>query len=143
MKFTFIFPEQSYIKGRLWCKSLFAVEPPVIAKLKSLVSKDIKCEFFDERIERINFKTKTDLVIISINTFTAYRGYKIAEEFREKGIKVAIGGLHATLCPEEAADYADCVLVGEAELTFSQMINDFLNSNMKKFYYANDNCDLR
>ena len=143
MKFTFIFPEQSYIKGRLWCKSFFAVEPPVIAKLKSLVPKDIKCEFFDERIESINFKTKTDLVIISINTFTAYRGYKIAEEFREKGIKVAIGGLHATLCPEEAANYADCVLVGEAELTFSQMINDFLNNNMKNFYYADGKCDLQ
>ena len=51
MKFTFIFPEQSYIKGRFWCKSFFAVEPPTIAKLNSLLPDNIEREFFDERIE--------------------------------------------------------------------------------------------
>ena len=105
MKFTFVFPEQSYIKGRFWCKSFFAVEPPTIAKLNSLTPENIEREFFDERIEKINFKTKTDLVIITINTFTAYRGYQIAKEFRKRGNKVVIGGLHATLCPEEAEKY--------------------------------------
>ena len=143
MKFTFIFPEQSYIKGRFWCKSFFAVEPPTIAKLNSLTPENIEREFFDERIEKINFNTKTDLVIITINTFTAYRGYQIAKEFRKRGNKVVIGGLHATLCPEEAGEYADCVLVGEAELNFSSMVNDILNGNIQKFYYTDKNCNLQ
>ena len=142
MKFTFIFPEQSYIKGRFWLKSLFTVEPPVIAKLKSLVPENVECEFFDERIENIKFKTKTDLVFITINTFTAYRGYQIAEKFRKLGKTVIIGGLHATLCPEEASKYADCVITGEAELTFPQMLQDFYDEKLQKFYHAEKKCNL-
>lgn len=142
MKFTFIFPKQSYIKEQFWLKSFFAVEPPTIAKLKSLVPENIECEFFDERIENIKFNTKTDLVLITINTFTAYRGYQIAEKFRKQGKFVVIGGLHAALCPEEASKYADCVMVGEAEMTFPQMIQDLLNGKVKKIYYADKNCDL-
>ncbi|MBI5207738.1 MAG: B12-binding domain-containing radical SAM protein, partial [Candidatus Firestonebacteria bacterium] len=50
---------------------------------------------------------QTDIVAISIETYTAKRGYQIAEKYRKKGIPVVMGGYHATLVPNEALNYAD------------------------------------
>ena len=134
MKLTFIFPQQAYKKKNPKLSSWFGIEPPVIAKLKSLVPEKIQCSFYDERFEKINFLETTDLVVISINTFTAYRGYQIAQYYRQKGIPVVIGGLHATLCPQEALKFAYTVITGEAEESFQNMLQDFEAGCLKKLY---------
>ncbi len=54
-----------------------------------------------------------DIIGISILTSTARRGYEIARKFPRE--KVIMGGVHATLLPEEALQFSRQVVVGEAE----------------------------
>ena len=52
---------------------------------------------------------------MSVETYTAKRSYQIASEFRRRGVPVVMGGFHPTLVPEEASDYAEAIVIGEAE----------------------------
>jgi len=100
------------------------MEPLAPAAIAGLTPSDVAVRFYDDRLERIPFDEPTDLVAISIETYTARRAYQIATEFRRRGVKVVLGGFHATLCPDEAALYADAVIVGEAEGLWPQVIDD-------------------
>ena len=91
------------------------MEPLTMAVLAGLTPKDVIIDFFDDRIEKINYDIKPDLVAISVETFTAKRAYEIADIFRKKGIKVILGGFHVSIMPNEANQHADSILVGEAE----------------------------
>ncbi|MGA2775818.1 MAG: radical SAM protein [Candidatus Omnitrophota bacterium] len=64
---------------------------------------------------------KADIIGISILTSTANRGYEIAKEFPKE--KVIIGGVHASLVPEEAAEFARQVVVGEAEGVIGDIVS--------------------
>lgn len=93
---------------------------------------DVK--IIDERYEKINFDKHYDLVSISCLTYNSLRGYEISNIFRKKGIPVVFGGYHASLLPEEAKQHADSVVIGEAELTWPQLLKDLENGKLKPFY---------
>ena len=61
---------------------------------------------------------------ISVETFTALRAYKIARQFRRRGVPVVMGGYHVTLMPEEAAQEADALVIGDAEPVWQQLLDD-------------------
>ena len=82
-----------------------------------------------------------DLVAISVITGTAMEGYRWAKHFRESGAKVVIGGVHATLMPQEAAQHADAIMTGYAERTWKAMCADFLAGTLKPRYH-DDTPDL-
>src|SRR5207244_719106 len=84
----------------------------------------------------IPFDEPADLVAISVETYTARRAYQIASEYRRRGVSVVMGGFHATLCPHEVAEYADAVVVGEAEEIWPPVIDDFRHGTARKFYRA-------
>lgn len=75
-----------------------------------------------------------DLAAISLLTPTAVPGYRIAEKLRARGIKVVFGGMHATALPEEAKQYGDAVVIGEAESVWPDVLKDFSAGQMKPFY---------
>ncbi len=77
-----------------------------------------------------------DLVGISCLTATAVPGYRIADGFRKKGVRVVIGGLHASALPLEAKQHADAVVVGEAESVWPEVLRDAKNNSLKPFYYG-------
>lgn len=77
-----------------------------------------------------------DLVAISTLTATAKEAYALAKKFREIGTTVVLGGLHATLCPEEAQQHVDVLAIGEGETIWPQIMQDFLNNRLKKRYDA-------
>jgi radical SAM superfamily enzyme YgiQ (UPF0313 family) len=110
------------------------MEPLPIAVIASHTPKDVELSFFDDRMEPIPFDHPTDLVAISIETYTAKRAYQIASGFRERGVPVVMGGFHATLCPEEVAQYANSVVVGEAEGLWAQVIDDYRHNTPLRFY---------
>ena len=83
------------------------MEPLAPAAIAGLTPPGVEVRFYDDRLERIPFDEPTDLVAISIETYTARRAYQVATEYRRRGVKVVLGGFHATLCPDEAALYAD------------------------------------
>lgn len=135
MKITFILPAIGKKQGKKYIGT-WKMEPLTIAVLKALTPADVETELFDDRIELIDYDTKTDLVCITVETYTARRSYKIAEQFRQRGVKVVMGGYHATLCPEEAAEHCDSVIAGNAETVWKTMLEDFQKGSMKKIYYG-------
>ena len=94
-------------------------------------------EFIDENLKEVDFNEHYDLVAISAMTQQANRAYRIADIFREKNVFVVIGGIHATILPDEAAKHADSVIVGEGENLWPVLMNDFLNKRTKKIYRSN------
>ena len=120
-------PGQEYI--RTW-----QMEPLPAATLAGLTPKDVAVKFYDDRMEDIPFDEPTDLVAISVETYTAKRAYQIASEYRRRKIPVVMGGFHASLCPDEVARHAEVVVIGEAELTWPQVIDDARHGTLKKVY---------
>src|SRR5688572_22506453 len=104
------------------------------ATLAGLTPKDVEVKFYDDRMERIPFDEPTDLVAISVETYTARRAYQIASEYRRRGIPVVMGGFHATLCTAEVQRFADAVVVGEAEAVWGTLIADFRAGRLQPLY---------
>ena len=135
MKLTIIQPaigkkdEKKYV--RTW-----QMEPLAPAIIASLTPSDVEIKFYDDRIENISYDEKTDLVAMSVETFTAKRAYIIASKFREREIPVILGGIHPTLAPEEAIQFADSVVVGEVEGIWHKVIDDFKKNDLKELYHA-------
>lgn len=75
-----------------------------------------------------------DLVGISVDSKTARRSYDIAAAYRRRGVKVVLGGIHPTACPEEAMQHADAVVAGEAEDAWPALLADFKRGAMKPLY---------
>jgi radical SAM superfamily enzyme YgiQ (UPF0313 family) len=122
-------PGQSYI--RTW-----QMEPLPAATLAGLTPGDVEIRFYDDRMEVIPFDEPTDLVAISVETYTARRAYQIATEYRRRGVPVVMGGFHAMLCPDEVARYAESVVSGEAEAIWPRVIDDARHGRLEKFYRA-------
>jgi radical SAM superfamily enzyme YgiQ (UPF0313 family) len=134
MRVTLIHPcigrhrgDRNYI--RTW-----QMEPLPAATLAGLTPKDIEVRFYDDRMELIPFDEPTDLVAISVETYTAKRAYQIASEYRKRGIPVVMGGFHASLCPDEVARYAEAVVCGEAEVLWPRVLDDARHGKLEKFY---------
>jgi radical SAM superfamily enzyme YgiQ (UPF0313 family) len=118
-------------------RSRDAMQPLVFAILKALTPAEFSISFYDDRIEEIDYSEPTDLVAISIGTFTARQSYRIAKAYRIKGVPVVMGGYHATLMPGEVKEQADSVVIGNAETTWNDLLTDFRNGALKPFYQAN------
>jgi radical SAM superfamily enzyme YgiQ (UPF0313 family) len=130
-------PGQKYI--RTW-----QMEPLPAATLAGLTPAGVDIRFYDDRMEMIPFDKPTDLVAISVETYTAKRAYQIASVYRRRGVPVVMGGFHAMLCPDEVAEYADAVVVGEAEVVWPQVVDDFRHgAATKKIYRAKGRPSLR
>ena len=75
-----------------------------------------------------------DLAAISTYTAQAKDAYALAERYRLLGVKTVIGGLHVTACPQEALDHCDAVVVGEGELSWTRLLEDFENGRLQRVY---------
>ena len=117
----------------------FREAPLTLTMLAALVPNEMnaRTRLIDESVDKIPFDELFDLVGISCLTGTALRGYAIADFFRNRGIPVVLGGIHVTLCPEEALEHADSIVAGFAEKTWPQLLRDFRSGNMRKRYRSN------
>lgn len=102
--------------------------------LEGLTPSEYEVKIVEEEIENINLDEECDLVGISCLTSNAPRSYYLAQEFRKRGKKVVLGGVHPTLLFEEAKEYADSIVVGEAEGVWEQLLEDFQNGGLQKEY---------
>ncbi|MBT4850116.1 B12-binding domain-containing radical SAM protein [Candidatus Parcubacteria bacterium] len=147
MKILFIYPamgvkEDYSVQNKKNTTKTRAIEPLTIATLSGLTPKEWDRSFFDDRIENIDYDHECDLVAITSETFTAKRAYEIAEGFRKKGKTIIMGGFHPSLCPEEAAQYADAIVIGEAEEIWAKVLLDFKKNKLEKFYNTERRSDL-
>ncbi len=138
MIITFVQPQMIGVKK----KNLYKIQPIVYAKLKAHTPSDIECRFFDNRMEDIDYDLPTDIVAISLNTFTAQDGYKIAQEYHQRGAYIVIGGVHAYLLPDEILEYADTVLIGEIELLWENFLNDYKKGIPQQKYESTTRYDM-
>lgn len=134
MKVTFITPAIGKEAGKPYIRSWQVMEPLTIATLKALTPPGIQTEFFDDRIELIDYSTVTDLVAITVETYTACRAYAVAERFRARGVPVVMGGYHAMSVPEEVRLHADAVCVGSAETVWQRILSDAAQGKLRKIY---------
>ena len=88
----------------------------------------------DENVERLTLNDTPDLVGITVKVDTAQRSYAIAKHYRDRGIPVVLGGIHATACPDEASQHADAVVVGEAEDSWSVLLRDLAADRLQPIY---------
>ncbi len=136
----------SFAKAGNWSSKLkprISTYPSLaLTLLAALVPPEDNVRIINEEFEEIDFEEKFDLVGISFLTPAAPRAYEIAATFRKKGITVIMGGVHVTALPEEAAEHADTIVVGEAETVWPVLLNDFKNGTLKKRYKADGFIDL-
>jgi len=95
----------------------------------------------DERVDTLSFEEDFDLVGITMMTAQAMRGYEIGDRFRARGTPVVMGGIHASVLPEEAAAHCDTVIIGEAENTWPQFLED-VQRGCPKPQYRDQSVDL-
>lgn len=110
--------------------------------LAGLTPSGVDVAITDDFVEGVDYDERADLVAITAQTAQAPRAYQIADEFRRRGRRVILGGIHASLCPEEAIEHADAVLVGEAEDLWETVIADARDGSLKRFYRAARKPDL-
>ena len=145
MKVALISPRGPLYRHRsgIFGKSL-RYAPLTLTTLAALIPEEleVRLELYDEGIEEIPDDLQADLIGISAITGTASRSYALAAEFRNRGIPVVLGGVHPTLCPEEAALHADSVVTGYAEESWPQLLRDFASGQMAASYSQDPNLDL-
>src|SRR6476659_4617603 len=112
MRITLIYPSVGRKEHTPYVRA-WQMQPLSMALLASLMPPGVEVRFHDDRLDDIPFDEPADLVAISVETFTALRAYKIARQFRARGVPVVMGGYHATLLPGEAAREADAIIVGD------------------------------
>ncbi|MBC7081056.1 MAG: radical SAM protein [Thermoplasmatales archaeon] len=115
-------------------RAKFFIPSLTLSQVAACTPRKYEIKIVNEWYEKVNFDEDCHLVGISAFTPDAYRAYEIADKFRERGIKVVIGGYHATAMPEEAKEHADAVVIGEAENSWPNLINDFEKGKLKPYY---------
>jgi radical SAM superfamily enzyme YgiQ (UPF0313 family) len=105
-----------------------------MATIAALTPPEVEVSITDENVTRIDYLKDVDLVGITSLTSTSHRAYEIADAFRAMGKKVVLGGIHASIMPEEAGQHADAVVIGEAEGIWPTVIADFQAKRLQKTY---------
>ncbi|MCR4419741.1 MAG: radical SAM protein [Clostridia bacterium] len=102
--------------------------------LAALTPGEHRVRIVDERLEEIPWDEPWDLAGITVMTATAPRAYELARSLRDRRVKVVLGGSHPTALPEEAAQHADSVVIGEAEGLWEELLQDAGRGRLRRFY---------
>jgi len=113
-----------------------AMEPLVFAILAAQTPADVKITLSDERLEPIPYDEPADLVAITVETYNARHSYQIAARYRQRGVPVVMGGYHPTFLPQEALQFADAVVISDAEGVWEQVVRDAREGTLQKLYRA-------
>ena len=136
MHVTLIKPNMGIMDGGGRYVDAGRMEPLQLGVLAALTPSAIHVDLVDDRCEPIPYERQTDLVAITVETFTARRGYEIAEAYRARGVPVVLGGFHPTLCPGEAAQHADSLVIGNAEDLWPEVLDDAAAGTLRLQYHT-------
>ncbi|HEX9859555.1 MAG TPA: radical SAM protein, partial [Nitrospirota bacterium] len=110
MKIKLIMP--AWPKSSLWGKLGSGIPSLSLATIAALTPPGHDIEIIYDEKGPINYDAPCDIVGITGMTPVSKRAYKIAAEFKKRGVLTVMGGIHATMAPEEAGEHFDCVIVG-------------------------------
>src|SRR5688500_87267 len=120
-----ILPALTEATSPYWRPIKYSLFPPLgLATLAAYLDPTLDVTLQDEHVEPLDLDDEPDLVVIQVYITNAYRAYRIADHYRRKGAHVALGGLHVTSLPDEAAPHADTIFIGPGEDTFPRFLRD-------------------
>jgi radical SAM superfamily enzyme YgiQ (UPF0313 family) len=115
----------------------YSLFPPLgLATLAAYLRNEDDMEIQDEHVEALDVSDTPDLVVIQVYITSARRSYELADDYRRRGAYVALGGLHVTSLPDEAARHADTIFLGPGEDTWPQFLDDFRHGCAKRVYQS-------
>ena len=122
----FILPALTEATSPFWRPIKYSLFPPLgLATLAAYLPTDTDAVIADEHVSRLDCDDTPDLVVIQVYITNARRAYRLADRYRARGVFVALGGLHVTALPDEAAVHADAIFLGPGEQTFPQFLADY------------------
>jgi len=137
MKVRMILPALTEAKSPYWRPIKYSLFPPLgLATLAAYHDPDDEITIQDEHVETLSLEDSPDLVVIQIYITSAYRAYKLADHYRQRGSYVCLGGLHVTSLPMEAARHADTIFIGPGEEIWPSFLADFKAGNPKRIYVS-------
>ena len=135
LRVTFILPALTEATSPYWRPIKYSLFPPLgLATLAAYLRGDDEAVLIDEHVRALDADDAPDLVVIQVYITNARRAYLLADRYRTKGVFVALGGLHVTSLPDEAAPHADAVFLGPGEQTFPQFLADFRAGRLDRVY---------
>jgi len=130
-----ILPALTEAKSPYWRPIKYSLFPPLgLATLAAYLDPDLQISLEDEHVQEVNLNDEPDLVLIQVYITNAWRAYELADYYRQRGVYVALGGLHVTSLPEEAALHADTIFLGPGEDTFPRFLEDLRTGSPRRRY---------
>jgi radical SAM superfamily enzyme YgiQ (UPF0313 family) len=113
-----------------------------ILTVAALVPGNLQIKYIHLLMDEIDYSERFDIIALGGMTGRADDIYSIAQRFKQKGNYIVMGGIHASVLPDEAKEYVDTVIVGEAEEIFPRFIEDYSNNRPKPYYYSKREVDI-
>src|SRR5262245_53665217 len=137
LRVKFILPALTEATSPYWRPIKYSLFPPLgLATLAAFLRDDDEATIVDEHVQTLDVSDAPDLVVIQVYITNAHRAYRLADHYRAKGCFVALGGLHVTSLPNEAAPHADALFLGPGEQTFPQFLRDVRNAAPARHYVS-------
>src|SRR5260221_3063251 len=135
----FILPALTEATSPLFRPIKYSLFPPLgLATLAAYLDDGDEVTICDEQVEKLRLDDEPDLVVIQVYITSARRSYEIADHYRRRGARVALGGLHVTSLPDEAAAHADPIFMGPGEDTWPQFLDDLKRGSPMARYVSRD-----
>lgn len=131
-KLLLINPKNKFKHG-IYHSADYGVPPINLGIIAALTPDHWDVKILDENFEDFIYEP-ADLVGFTALTSQVTRAYDIAALYRENNIPTVLGGIHASMIPEEAMQFVDTVVKGEAESVWGDVIRDFENQSLKRMY---------
>ena len=113
---------------------ILRLSPTSLAYVAGLTPSDWDVRIVDENAESLSFNEEADLVGITSITANAPRAYEISQRYRSRGTRTVIGGTHASMLPDEAGQFVDSIVIGEAESVWQRLLLDFERDELQPVY---------
>jgi len=139
MHVKFILPALTEASSPFFRPIKYALYPPLgLASLAAWLAPDDTAVIQDEHVEGLDLEDAPDLVVIQVYITNARRAYAIADHYRSRGIFVALGGLHVTSLPEEAAPHGDAIFLGPGDATFPAFLAELRAGQARPRYVSTE-----
>lgn len=139
MKVKMILPALTEATSPFFRPVKYSLFPPLgLATLAAYLDEGCEVSLQDEHVEKLSLDDEPDLVVIQVYITSARRAYQIADHYRRRGAFVALGGLHVTSLPTEAAAHADTIFLGPGEDTWPAFLADYRDGRPQKIYRSRE-----
>ena len=139
LRVKFILPALTEATSPFFRPIKYSLFPPLgLATLAAYLHPDDEAVIVDEHVQPLTMDDRPHLVVIQVYITNAYRAYRIADHYRARGSFVALGGLHVTSLPDEAAPHADAIFLGPGEQTFPCFLDDFRRGTTAPVYRSTE-----